>query len=117
MTELQGIARIRILPGKLEDFRRLAEACLESVKTKDTGTLQYEVYLNADGTEAVVLERYRDSAALLEHTWNLGPLMHQLLEVSTVTGELCGSPNLPLKMAVEGAGVPIYAPLLYWNFR
>lgn len=112
MTELQGIARIKILPGKLEDFKRLAEACLESVKTKDTGTLQYEVYLNGEGAEAIVLERYRDSAALLEHTWNLGPLLHQLLEVATVTGELCGTPNLALKMAVEGAGVRIYAGLL-----
>jgi hypothetical protein len=39
-----GVARLRIHPGKLEEFRRLQALCLESVRTKDTGTLQYECF-------------------------------------------------------------------------
>jgi hypothetical protein len=42
MNELQSIARLTIHHGKLEEFKRLAAKCMESVRTKDTGTLQYD---------------------------------------------------------------------------
>jgi quinol monooxygenase YgiN len=45
---------------------------MEIVRTKDTGTLQYEIYFNDDQSECIVLERYRDSEALIEHLANLG---------------------------------------------
>ena len=67
MNELLGIARLRIHPGKLEEFKRLQARCLESVRTRDTGTLQYECWFSSDYAECVVVERYRDSEALLEH--------------------------------------------------
>ena len=40
---------------------------MEIVRAKDTGTLQYEVYFNDDESEAIVIERYRGSKALMEH--------------------------------------------------
>ena len=61
--------------GKLEEFKRLAAQCVEIVRTKDTGTLEYDLFLNADGTECFVHERFRDSAAGLEHMANIGPMM------------------------------------------
>lgn len=67
MSGIQGIARQRIHPGKLEEFKRLAAECMRSAREKDTGTLPYDFYFNADETECIVYERYRDSAALLEH--------------------------------------------------
>jgi quinol monooxygenase YgiN len=42
------------------------------VRTKDTGTLQYDIYFNDDQSECIVLERFRDSEALIEHAANLG---------------------------------------------
>ena len=50
---------------KLDEFKHLAARCVELVRTKDTGTLQYELYFNSDNTECLVFERYRDSQALL----------------------------------------------------
>src|SRR5215472_3783398 len=41
MNELQSIARLKIHPGKLEEFKRLAAKCMESVRTRDN-TLQYD---------------------------------------------------------------------------
>ena len=32
MSELQGVARLRIRPGKIEEFKRVAAKCIESVK-------------------------------------------------------------------------------------
>ena len=66
MNELQCIARLKIHYGKLDEFKRLAARCMELVRTKDTETLQYELYFNSDNTECLVLERYRDSQALLD---------------------------------------------------
>ena len=77
--ELQGIARIKFHEGKLEEFKRLAARCMEIARTKDTGTLQYEIYFNDDQSECIVLERYKDSAALIEHGAHLGELAQAIL--------------------------------------
>jgi quinol monooxygenase YgiN len=54
MSELQTIARLKIHPGKLDEFKRVAAKCMELVRTKDTGTLQYEMYINHDNTAECV---------------------------------------------------------------
>ena len=48
MSELWGIARFKFHEGKLEEFKRLSAEAMEIVRTKDTGTLRYDVYLNDD---------------------------------------------------------------------
>jgi quinol monooxygenase YgiN len=109
-NELHGTSRIVIHEGKLDEFKRLAAQCVEIVRTKDTGTLEYDLFLNADGTECFVHERYRDSAAGLEHMTNIGPMMKPLSEICTITGEVCGTPSPELRKSLDAAGVPIYAP-------
>ncbi len=110
MTELLGIARLKIHPGKLEEFKRLQTRCLELVRTKDTGTLQYEAFFNSDYTECLVVERYRDSEALLEHFVNLGETMSAIFETCSASGELCGTPSPELMKTLEGSPVGIYSP-------
>ena len=63
MKEIIGIARVKFLPGKLEEWKRLTEEAMRIVREKDTGTLQYEIFFDAGESEAIVFERYRDSAA------------------------------------------------------
>jgi quinol monooxygenase YgiN len=58
---------IKINEGKLKGFKRLSAEAIEIVKTKDTGTLRYDTYFNADESECVILELYRDSQAAMEH--------------------------------------------------
>lgn len=108
--EMHGTSRIVVHEGKLGEFKRLAAQCVEIVRTQDTGTLEYNLFLNADGTECFVHERYRDSAAGLEHMANIGPMAQALSEVCTITGEVCGTPDPELRTALEAAGVRIYAP-------
>ena len=57
MSDLLGIARFKFHEGKLEEFKRLSAQAMEIVRTKDTGTLQYDIYLNDDQTECMVVER------------------------------------------------------------
>jgi hypothetical protein len=64
VSELQGVGWIKFHEGKLEEFERLHLQCAEI----DTGTLQCEIYLGDDQSDGIVLERYRDSRALIEHS-------------------------------------------------
>ena len=101
MSELEGIARFKFHEGKLEEFKRLAAQCMEIVRSKDTGTLQYDVYFNDDQSECIVHERYRDSEALIEHAAHLGDLNEAIVATGFVSGILLGEPSaeLPAKMA------------------
>jgi quinol monooxygenase YgiN len=107
MRELRGIARFRIHEGKLEEFKRLSAEAMEIVRTKDSGTLQYDTYFNEDQSECVVLERFRDSEALIEHAENLGDVVEAILAtVSVVHGELLGEPSAELRARLAGSEVP-----------
>jgi quinol monooxygenase YgiN len=110
--ELQGIARFKCLEGKLEEFKRLSAQCMEIVRAKDTGTLQYEIYLNDDQSECVVLERYRDSEALIEHATHLGDLTEAILATGSVSGELLGEPSAELRASLADSPVRLFTPFL-----
>ncbi|MFB3738698.1 MAG: putative quinol monooxygenase [Candidatus Velamenicoccus archaeovorus] len=107
MDELLGIARFRIHEGKLDEYERLSARAMEIVRTKDTGTLQYDTYFNDDRSECVVIERYRDSEAALEHAANLADLSAEVLAVvSVVHGELLGEPSAELRAKLAETEVP-----------
>ena len=112
MKEIKGIARVRFLPGKMEEWKRLTEQALEIVRTKDKGTLQYEIFFNADETEAVVFERYRDADAALEHFANIGHLMEPLMATATITGEVLGTPNEQMRKNLTGDQPELFTPWL-----
>jgi quinol monooxygenase YgiN len=112
VSELQGIARFKFHEGKLEEFKRLSTKAMEIVRAKDTGTLQYEVYLNDDQSECIVLERYRDSEALIEHGAHLGDLARAILATGSVSGELLGEPSSELKAKLAGGVVRLFTPYL-----
>jgi len=110
VTELQGIVRFRFHEGGLEEFKRLSAECLEIVRAKDVGTLQYDTYLNDDGSEAIVLERFRDSDALVLHSENLAHLMEAIMATGEVSGELLGQPSADLRAKLDGSPVGLFAP-------
>ena len=112
MSELQGIARFEFHDGQLEEFKRLAAQCMEIVRTKDTGTLQYDTYFNDDESECIVLERFRDSQALIEHGEHLAHLMEAIIATGDVHGELLGDPSAELRSNFDADG-PVQLFTLY----
>jgi quinol monooxygenase YgiN len=105
MSELVGIARFNFREGDVEEFKRLSAQAMDIVRTKDTGTLQYNTYFNDDETECMIFERYRDSDALFEHAQNLGDLMEKIPATGSVKGELLGVPSAELKANLPDDGV------------
>jgi quinol monooxygenase YgiN len=114
VSDLLGIARFKIHAGKLEEFKRLSAQAMEIVRTKDPGTLQYDTYFNDDESECVVIERYRDSEAAIEHAANLADLSAAVLATVTVVhGEILGEPNAELRAKLAGSEVPVlFTPYL-----
>jgi quinol monooxygenase YgiN len=107
VSELQGIARFKIHEGKHDEFKRLSAQAMEIARAKDTGTLQYDTYFNDDRSECMVLERFRDSEALIEHAENLGDLTEAILAtVSVIHGELLGEPSAELRAKLAGNEFP-----------
>jgi quinol monooxygenase YgiN len=112
MSELQGIARFKIHKGKLDEFKRLSAQLMDIARRKDTGTIQYEIYMNEDQSECIVLERYKNSQALIDHLANQGDLTAAMLATGSVTGELLGEPSAELKKNLEGSPVQLFKPFL-----
>ena len=110
VSELQGIARFKFHEGKLEEFKRLSAQAMEIVRTKDTGTLQYDIYFNDDQSECIVLERYRDSQALIEHAAHLGDLTEAILATGSVSGELLGELSAELRAKMADSVVRLFTP-------
>jgi quinol monooxygenase YgiN len=108
MGELQGIVRFTFHAGKVEEFKRLSAECMAIVRSKDVGTLQYDTYFNEDESKCVVLERFRDSDALIRHGENMAPLMESIMATATVEGELLGEPSEELRAQLAESPVGLF---------
>ena len=107
-----GIGRFQFHEGQVGEFKRLAAQCMEIVRTQDTGTLQYDVYFNDDQSGCIVLERYRDSEALIEHAVHLGDLGEAIFATGWVSGELLGEPSAELTERLANSPVRLFTPFL-----
>jgi quinol monooxygenase YgiN len=86
----------------------LSDQATEIVRAKEPGTLGYDLYLNGDQSECMIIERYRDSEAAIEHAANLGHLFDAVLAtVSVIHGELLGEPSEELRAKLAVSDVPV----------
>ena len=108
MSELLGIARFKFHEGRREEYLRLSDQATEIVRATEPGTLAHDLYLNPDRSECMIIKRYRDSEAAIEHAANLGHLFDAVLAtVSVVHGELLGEPSEELRAKLAGSDVPV----------
>ena len=56
MGELLGIARFRFKEGKRDEYLRLTEQANALVAANEPGTLQYDLFLNDDQTECMIID-------------------------------------------------------------
>ena len=114
MSELLGIARFKFHEGKRDEYLRLSDQATELVRANEPGTLQYDLFMNADQSECMIIERYRDSEAALAHFANVGHLFAAVFDtVTLVHGELLGEPNAELSANLAGSD----APALFTPYR
>jgi quinol monooxygenase YgiN len=112
MGELIGIARFRFHPGKVEEYKRLSAQAMDLVRAKEPDTLEYAIYFNEDESEAVVIERFASSEALLAHGANMSEISEKVLATATVEGELLGDPNAELRANLTGPQPRLFTPYM-----
>jgi quinol monooxygenase YgiN len=111
-VELLGIGRFRFHEGKLEEFKRLSAQAMGIVRTMDTGTMQYGIYLNDDQSECIVVERYKDSSALIDHPAHVAHLTEAIFATGWVSSEMLGDPNAEIRAKMAGGSVRLFTPFL-----
>ena len=112
MGELIGIARFRFHPGKVEEYKRLSAQAMDVVRAKERDTLEYSIFFNEDESEAVVIERFASSEALIEHGANMNDLSPAVLATATVEGELLGEPSPELRAKLTGPEPQLFTPYM-----
>ena len=113
MSEICGIARFVFHEGKAEEFKRLSQRCMDIVHTKDVGTLGYDIFFNDNESEAIVIERYVDTRALMDHLVNIGDgLMSAIAATAEVSGETLGTIDAELRQRISAQGVRVFTPFL-----
>jgi quinol monooxygenase YgiN len=112
MSTIRGVTRFKIHPGKSEEFKRLAARCLQLVREKDTGTLRYELFLNAEETECVLHGEYVDFEASVQHFKNMGDAGMAVFAITEAEYEMWGDPGPEAGKAVRDRGCRLYLPFL-----
>ena len=104
MQQIQVTASFTIETANVASFRAIAGQLITAVREREPDTLQYLWYYSDDGTRCAVREIYRDSAAVLHHLENCSELLPKLLEVGTITVEMCGPASDQLREALQPIG-------------
>lgn len=112
MGEILGIGRFIFHDGGLDDFKRLTAEAMGIVRTRDTGTLQYDIYFNDDQSECIVIERYRDSSALMEHAAHISHLTEAIFTTAQVSSEMLGDPSAEIRAQIADRDVRLFTPFL-----
>ena len=112
MARFQAMVRLKIHPGKRDQFKKIAEESIRLSREKDVGTLRYDIFLDEDETEAVVYEEFLSPAARLEHLANMGDNVAAMLAVADMQAEVWSHSDPELRASVEGYDVKFYTPFL-----
>lgn len=111
MKKIQITAKFKIHKGKVEEFKKIASACVVAVEKneKGKGALQYDWFFSPDNTECIVRETYVDSDAVLAHMGNVGEMLGQLLGMSDFELEIYGNPSEELQKAGAALNPKVYS--------
>lgn len=73
MTEnVFWMLEVAINEGQLDDFKALMEEMVTATQADEPGALNYEWFINAEGSECHIYERYADNGATMVHLGNFG---------------------------------------------
>ncbi len=109
MSQVQLDAIYKVKPENLEEFKRLAAESIRIVREKDTRTLTYDFFANADETVFVAREIYESVAGLMESIQNLGELLPKVFAFSEFKIILYGEPSDEMLKIVRENGFEFYA--------
>lgn len=105
--EIRAVAKLTVQDGKLDEFKVLAQKCIDAVKAKDKGTLYYDFYFS--GHECRVWEHYADSEALLDHAQNVGAYLAPILSIASASFDVFGNPSEEARESLKDLDINYYS--------
>lgn len=108
MTSISVTGHFQIDDGKFEEFKSVVDKCIQTTIEKDKETTQYEWLENPAKNEVVVLERYKNSDALILHATSVAPYIEKMQTLATASIQVYGEPNEALAEMLSGMGIPVF---------
>ena len=111
MSRFEVRAHLKVRAGKLEGFKQQAAEMMRVTKDRDQGTLAYDWFLSADGTECEVHEAYVDADALVDHAFNVREARDAMFAEFAYDHQMAfyGEPTPRLEELVKKIGVNVTA--------
>lgn len=108
--EIAWHLELSIAPNQIDEFRASMEEMVASTQ-EESGTLAYAWYISDDNTEVHIIERYRDSAAVMTHMSGFGEKFagRFLALVQPKRWSVFGNPNDEARRAFANFGPSYYA--------
>lgn len=110
MSEVHVVSRHCIKPGKLGDFELIATTSRQLARDKEPGTLSYRWYFHAASATFVVLHRYVDIAAFMQHVSNFRDVRRSLDDLCDTRIEVFGSLSSDVEKDLAELGVAVFCP-------
>lgn len=83
-NQVQYTTEFRISEGKIAEFKSMMQSIIEAVGKNEPDVYAYQVYLNDEENKAFIVERFKDSDAVLLHLANVRPVFPKLLAIAPV---------------------------------
>ena len=100
-THIYWILEVAIKPGKLADFRAVANDLIAVTKS-EPGTLAYEWNLSHGDGVCHIYERYQDSEAMIKHVQSFGNFAARFMEACRpLRFDVYGTPSKEAKAALS----------------
>ncbi len=111
LDSIHYLVEFSVKPGKLDQFKEVANWFIEQCEAEEPGTMAYQWYLSEDGAKCYLFEQFNDSAGLVAHAG--GPRVQgrigDLLETGDITRfEAFGNPDAAAAEVLASFGAVTY---------
>lgn len=104
-------AEFTIDDGKLGEYKELVQDMSRVVKTNEPDTMDYQFYLNRDGTKCIVHETYANSEAVLAHNTGVASqtILPKIFGISRISRlDVYGNPSEELRKVLTNFSPQFY---------
>ena len=112
--QIEFRAEFTIEEGKIEEYKKLVQEMSRVVEANEPDTINYQFYLNRDGTKCIVYETYSNSEAVFAHINGVASqtILPKIFNVSKISKfEVYGNPSKELQKVLT-----IFSPHIYNQF-
>jgi quinol monooxygenase YgiN len=106
-------AEFTIEEGKIEEYKKLVQDMSRMVEANEPDTINYQFYLNGDGTKCIVHETYANSDAVLAHNSGVASqtILPKIFRVARISRfDVHGNPSEELQKVLASSG---FNPQIY----